>query len=218
MQSQQQALAQVWAHEKERLQAAKFIKNEIETMKQELDRAERKGDLARASELRFGILPSLQKQYVSDQQKTSQDAEEEQGTLLHDKVNAADIAAVVAKWAGIPVGQLLKSERQRLLHLEHTLSQSVVGQPEAVEAVAEAVRIARANVGQGRGVICGALFLGPTGTGKTELCRQASLLFFPYSAISCLLTRLCPLILSMRPLFSLLQCCSILQRRLFGST
>lgn len=158
--------------------------------------AQRRGDLAQAGRLRYGLIPELEKQLPSEEETASDienevieaeeiDDEGESGRLLHESVTPKDVAAVISKATGIPLTSMLRGDRDRLLHLEDELKSQVVGQDEAVSAVANAVRLGRAGFNDPKRPIASFLFLGPTGVGKTELCKQlARILFDSPSAIT----------------------------------
>ncbi len=166
-------LEEVWKAEKATLQGATKIKEQIEASRLELEAAQRRQDYARMSEIQYGRLPALEKQL-----KAAQEAETRGFTLLQDKVTAEEIAQVVARWTGIPVSKMLEGERDKLLRMEDELHQRVVGQDEAVHAVSDAIRRARAGLSDPNRPSGSFLFLGPTGVGKTELCKAlASFLF-----------------------------------------
>ncbi len=163
------ALQARWAHEKDLARRVGDLKAQIEDAQQEEARAERATDLARAAELRYGILPGLRQQLSAALAAWEQ--ESGSGRLLRQEVAPDDVAQVVARWTGIPVARLLETERQKLVHLEDRLGERVVGQPEAVAAVARAVRRARAGLSDPRRPLGSFLFVGPTGVGKTELAK-----------------------------------------------
>jgi len=166
-------LEEVWKSEKASLQGATRIKEEIEQARLELEAAQRQQDYARMSEIQYGRMPELEKQL-----KAAQEAETRGFTLLQDKVTAEEIAQVVARWTGIPVSKMLEGERDKLLRMEDALHERVVGQDEAVVAVSDAIRRARAGLSDPNRPSGSFLFLGPTGVGKTELCKAlASFLF-----------------------------------------
>jgi ATP-dependent Clp protease ATP-binding subunit ClpB len=166
-------LEEVWKAEKASLQGATRIKEEIEQARVELDAAQRRQDYTRMSEIQYGTIPELEKRL-----KAAQEAETRGFTLLQDKVTAEEIAQVVARWTGIPVSKMLEGERDKLLRMEDELHRLVVGQNEAVTAVADAIRRARAGLSDPNRPTGSFLFLGPTGVGKTELCKAlASFLF-----------------------------------------
>ncbi len=159
-------LEEVWKAEKASLTGATRIKEQIEQLKIELDAAHRHQDLARASEIQYGKLPELERQL-----KAAQEAETKGFTLLQDKVTAEEIAEVVSRWTGIPVSKMLEGEREKLLKMEDALHARVVGQHEAVKAVSDAIRRSRAGLSDPNRPNGSFLFLGPTGVGKTELCK-----------------------------------------------
>src|SRR5207244_4299181 len=149
---------------------------EIETTRHAMADAERRGDLNKAAELRYGTLMTLEKQLKDfDAQLASQHA---QGRMVREEVDEEDIAATVAKWTGIPVTRLLEGEVQKLVKMEERLSRRVVGQDEAIRAVANAVRRGRAGLSDPNRPIGSFLFLGPTGVGKTELARALAEFMF----------------------------------------
>ena len=159
-------LEEVWKAEKASLTGATKIKEQIEQLKIELDAAHRRQDLARASEIQYGKLPELERQLHA-----AQEAETKGFTLLQDKVTAEEIAEVVSRWTGIPVSKMLEGEREKLLKMEDALHTRVVGQHEAVKAVSDAIRRSRAGLSDPNRPNGSFLFLGPTGVGKTELCK-----------------------------------------------
>ncbi len=164
-------LTEQWDKEKQKLTGIKNIKSKIDEAKKDLEIAQRKGDLSRAGELAYGIIPSLQK-------KLSQLEEESNVTFVHDAVTDDDIAGVVAKWTGIPVEKMLEGERLKLIEMEKNLAKRVVGQDEAVKAVSEAVRRSKAGLNDERRPLASFLFLGPTGVGKTELTKALAEFIF----------------------------------------
>src|SRR5438874_5684918 len=163
------AMKAQWQHEKETLGAVGKIKQEIDQAKIEAEQATRKGDLAKAAEISYGRIPQLQKQMVEAEKKLASNQGRPQ--FLKEEVTADDIAEVVARWTGIPVTRLLESERERLTKLEAELAERVIGQAEAVQAVADAVRRSRAGLQDPNRPIGSFIFLGPTGVGKTETAR-----------------------------------------------
>ena len=158
-----------WEQEKERIDRIRTLKSEIETARGEFERAERAGELERAAELRFGTLVQLDKE-LEEQNAALEEVQREQ-RMLNEEVTEEDVAQVVATWTGIPVSRLMEGEMAKLVHLEEALHRRVVGQDEAVEAVANAIRRARAGLSDPNRPIGSFLFLGPTGVGKTELAR-----------------------------------------------
>jgi ATP-dependent Clp protease ATP-binding subunit ClpB len=159
-------LEEIWKSEKATLQGATKIKEQIEQARLELEAAQRHQDFARMSEIQYGRLPELDKQL-----KAAQEAENVGFVLLQDKVTAEEIAEVVSRWTGIPVSKMLEGERDKLLRMEDELHKRVIGQDEAVRAVSDAIRRARAGLSDPNRPSGSFLFLGPTGVGKTELCK-----------------------------------------------
>jgi ATP-dependent Clp protease ATP-binding subunit ClpB len=169
-------LDEVWKSEKATLQGATKIKEQIEAARLELEAAQRRQDYAKMSEIQYGRLPELDKQL-----KAAQEAETKGFTLLQDKVTAEEIAEVVARWTGIPVSKMLEGERDKLLRMEDELHRRVVGQDEAVRAVSDAIRRSRAGLSDPNRPNGSFLFLGPTGVGKTELCKALAEFLFDSS-------------------------------------
>ncbi len=166
-------LTRIWQSEKDELAGAQKVKEELDTARNELARAQRDGDLARAGELAYGIIPDLEK-------KLEDDAEHE-GTgnrMVDEEVTDNDIAAVVSRWTGIPVDKMLEGEREKLLQMEEMLGKRVIGQEEAIVAVSNAVRRARAGLQDPNRPLGSFLFLGPTGVGKTELTKALAAFLF----------------------------------------
>jgi ATP-dependent Clp protease ATP-binding subunit ClpB len=158
-----------WQSEKEAISAIRSLKEELEVRKGEAERFARDGDLTRASEIRYGVVPDLERRV---EEATKALAESQSGgAMLKEEVDAEDVAEVVSRWTGIPVTRLMESELQKLVHMEDALSARVVGQDEAVTAVANAIRRSRAGLSDPNRPIGSFLFLGPTGVGKTELAR-----------------------------------------------
>ena len=166
-------LEEVWKAEKATLQGATKIKEQIEAARLELEAAQRKQDFARMSEIQYGTLPELEKQL-----KAAQEAENKGFTLLQDKVTAEEIAEVVSRWTGIPVSKMLEGEREKLLRMEEHMHTRVVGQEEAIKVVSDAVRRSRAGLSDPNRPSGSFLFLGPTGVGKTELCKALAEFLF----------------------------------------
>jgi ATP-dependent Clp protease ATP-binding subunit ClpB len=157
---------EVWKSEKAALQGDASIKEQIEKAHHELEIAQRQQDYARMSEIQYGTLPELEKQLAA-----AQAADQREFKLVKDKVTAEEIAEVVSRWTGIPVSKMLEGEREKLLHMEDALHKNVIGQNEAVTAVSDAIRRARAGLSDPNRPYGSFLFLGPTGVGKTELCK-----------------------------------------------
>ena len=173
-----------WEKEREEIDAVKKVKEELESARLELDIAQREGNFAKASELRYARIPELMKKLPQDSARDGLAVSSAEDSLLHDAVTADDIAAVVSKSTGIPVTKLMAGEVEKLIHMEDTLRQSVRGQDEALSAVADAVRLQRAGLSGERRPLASFMFLGPTGVGKTELCKKmAGFLFSTESAV-----------------------------------
>jgi ATP-dependent Clp protease ATP-binding subunit ClpB len=166
----------VWQREKQVIGQIQRIKEEIEGVKGESHISQRKGDLNRAAELRFGRLPELEKQLVAKNEELK--AAQTGGSFLREEVTEEDIAAVVSKWTGIPVEKMLEGEQARLGNMEERLHKRVIGQNPAVEAIANAVRRSRAGLQDPNRPIGSFIFLGPTGVGKTELARALAEFLF----------------------------------------
>ncbi|WP_031437057.1 ATP-dependent chaperone ClpB [Methylobacter tundripaludum] len=166
-------LEEIWKAEKASLQGSASIKEKLEQAKTELEAASRAGDLAKMSELQYGIIPALEKQLHS-----AAPAEAQKMTLLRNKVTEEEIAEVVSKWTGIPVSKMMEGERDKLLHMEEQLSKRVIGQEEALKAVSNAIRRSRAGLSDPNRPNGSFLFLGPTGVGKTELCKALAEFMF----------------------------------------
>ncbi len=159
-------LEEVWKAEKASVQGAAHIKEELERARQDLETARRAQDLARMSELQYGKIPALELRLAQ-----ALEAEKKPNQLLRNSVTEVEIAEIVSKWTGIPVSRMLEGERDKLLRMEEVLSKRVVGQPEAVKAVADAIRRSRAGLSDPNRPSGSFMFLGPTGVGKTELCK-----------------------------------------------
>jgi len=165
-----------WSAEKELIQKTSQTKEAIERVRQQATEAEREGNLQKAAELRYGRLPQLEKELAALNARL---AELQKGQpMLREEVTEEDIAEVVSKWTGVPVSKMLEKEQQKLLHMEERLSQRVIGQKEAVTAVADAVRRSRAGLSDPRRPIGSFIFVGPTGVGKTELSRALAEFLF----------------------------------------
>ncbi|SDS12411.1 ATP-dependent Clp protease ATP-binding subunit ClpB [Pseudomonas asplenii] len=166
-------LEEIWASEKAEVQGSAQIQQKIEQSRQELEAARRKGDLNRMAELQYGVIPDLERSLqMVDQHGHSENQ------LLRSKVTEEEIAEVVSKWTGIPVSKMLEGEREKLLKMESLLHQRVIGQSEAVVAVANAVRRSRAGLSDPNRPSGSFMFLGPTGVGKTELCKALAEFLF----------------------------------------
>ncbi|KAF9436586.1 chaperone ATPase hsp78 [Entomortierella beljakovae] len=195
-------LTEIWKQEREKLDNIKDTKAQLEQARIDLEAAQRKGDFTRASELRYGVIPGLEGKLPKEERVSHESIEgsiagmgtedteeaekpmrplgtqEEVESLIHERVTADDISRVVARMTGIPVQNLLKGEKERLLGMEVALSDRVVGQDEAISAVSEAVRLSRAGLSNPSRPIASFLFLGPTGVGKTELCKAIAKFLF----------------------------------------
>ena len=176
MREQFNAMKARWENEKNSIGKVQKLREEIEHMGGEIAEAERKYDLNRAAELKYGKLPQLQKE-LAEQEKIAEEAKSD-STLLRDKVTEEEIARIVARWTGIPVSKLMEGEREKLLHLDDTLHERVIGQDEAVEKVCEAILRSRAGIQNPNRPIGSFLFLGPTGVGKTELAKALAQALF----------------------------------------
>ncbi len=166
-------LEEVWKAEKAILQGASAIKEQLEAARFEYEAARRQNDLAKLSELQYGRIPELEKRLLA-----AHEAEGKERTLVRNKVTDEEIAEVVSKWTGIPVSKMLEGEREKLLRMEQVIGQRVVGQTEAVGAVADAIRRSRAGLADPQRPNGSFLFLGPTGVGKTELCKALANFLF----------------------------------------
>jgi ATP-dependent Clp protease ATP-binding subunit ClpB len=162
-------LEEIWKAEKAALQGSQKVNEALDQALVELEKVKRSGDLAKASELQYGIIPELQKQLAAASE--AEEAGQENNKLLRNKVTEEEVAEVVARWTGIPVSKMLEGEREKLLRMEDALHHRVVGQSEAVVAVSNAVRRSRAGLADPNRPNGSFLFLGPTGVGKTELCK-----------------------------------------------
>ena len=166
-------LEEVWKAEKASVQSAAHINEELERARLDLEAARRAQDLTRMSELAYGKIPELERRLAA-----ANSAEQQPTKLLRNKVTEEEVAEVVSKWTGIPVSKMLEGEREKLLHMEEALSKRVVGQTEAVRAVSDAIRRSRAGLSDPNRPNGSFLFLGPTGVGKTELCKALAEFLF----------------------------------------
>jgi len=166
-----------WESEKKDLDEIKAVKEEIDRKHTELEQAQRRGDLEEAARIQYGDLRELDER-MKQAEKKLEDRQAAGDALVKEEVDAEQVAEVIAKWTGIPVSRLVESEREKLLRMEGELEQRVVGQDEAVHAVSEAVRRSRAGLGDAARPIGSFLFLGPTGVGKTELCKALAEFLF----------------------------------------
>ncbi|MBA4348718.1 MAG: ATP-dependent chaperone ClpB [Thermodesulfovibrio sp.] len=176
LQTKRDLLRVQWLGEKEAIQKIRDIKEQIEKTKLESERAEREGDLTKASELRYGRLLELQKALEQENKKLKETHSKRK--MLKEEVDEEDVAEVVSKWSGVPVSRMLESEIQKLIHMEERLRQRVVGQDEAIIAVSNAVRRGRAGLQDPNRPIGSFIFLGPTGVGKTELAKALAEFLF----------------------------------------
>jgi len=165
-----------WQSEKEAIERMRTAKAELEQLKLQLDQVRNAGDLARASEIQYGQIPELERRFAAEQQKLAEFQKD--GVMLKEEVDEEDVAEVVAKWTGIPVSKMLEGELQKLVTMEERLGKRVIGQEEALKAVADAVRRARAGLQDPNRPIGSFIFLGPTGVGKTETARALAEFLF----------------------------------------
>ncbi len=165
-----------WQSEKEEIERMREAKNELEQLRLQLDQARNAGDLARAAEIQYGQIPELERTLAEEQQKLQE--LQSDGVMLKEEVDEEDVAEVVAKWTGVPVTKMLEGEMQKLVSMEERLRQRVIGQDEALTAVANAVRRARAGLQDPNRPVGSFIFLGPTGVGKTETARALAEFLF----------------------------------------
>ena len=173
LQEERHRLRAQWEHEKAEIQGTRSIQGELETLRHEVERAQREGDYARASELQYGQLPKLEQQL-----RLSRDTAASGSRMLKEEVDEEDIAAVVSKWTHIPVSRLVEGEIEKLVRMEDRLRRRVIGQDDAIAAVSNAVRRARAGLQDPDRPLGSFIFLGPTGVGKTELARALAEFLF----------------------------------------
>jgi ATP-dependent Clp protease ATP-binding subunit ClpB len=171
LQADRDKLKAQWQNEKSAIEATGKLREELEQVRAQIEQAQRANDLSRASELRYGVLPQKEKALKDAEDKIAKSAKEGKGSLVQEEVTADEIAEVVARWTGVPVARLLEGEQEKLLRLDAILHERVIGQDEAVQAVADAVIRARAGLKDPKRPIGSFIFLGPTGVGKTELAR-----------------------------------------------
>jgi ATP-dependent Clp protease ATP-binding subunit ClpB len=170
-------LSSKWLAEKNKMLSAQKLKEDLENAKIELEKSERRGDLTRASELKYGVIPEITAKLKSAEEQTD-------NKLLKERVTEEDIASLVSKITGIPIDSMLSSERDKLLTMEKNLQATVIGQNDAIEAVSDAIRRSRAGIADQHRPLGSFLFLGPTGVGKTELTKAlAQFLFSDRSAV-----------------------------------
>ncbi|KXV69657.1 Clp protease ClpB, partial [Gluconobacter japonicus] len=175
LEEQSDAMGAEWHAEKDRVNAIQKLKEQLDTARSDVDVAQRQGNLAKASELMYGLIPNLEAQIAKAQEE--EDAASKSG-LFADSVTEQGIASVVSRWTGIPVDRMLEGERAKLMRMEDTLRDRVVGQEQALVAVSNAVRRARAGLQDPNRPIGSFLFLGPTGVGKTELTKALAQFLF----------------------------------------
>ena len=166
-----------WENEKNAITKVQKLREEIEQVGGEIERAEREYDLNKAAELKYGRLPQLKKE-LEEEERLAEEAEHGENTLLRDKVTEEEIARIVGKWTGIPVSKIMEGEREKLLHMEDILHENVIGQDEAVKKVSEAILRSRAGIADPNRPIGSFLFLGPTGVGKTQLAKALAKTLF----------------------------------------
>lgn len=170
------AMKAKWQSEKEEIEKMRTGKEQLEEAKLELERARQAGDLAKAAEIQYGRIPDLEKQLQTEQERL--ESLQSDGVFLKEEVDEEDVAEVVAKWTGVPVSKMLEGEMQKLVQMEGNLGKRVIGQTEALEAVANAVRRARAGLQDPNRPVGSFIFLGPTGVGKTETARALAEFLF----------------------------------------
>ncbi len=171
LEAQSAELTMRWQAEKEKLSSAQHIKTQLDQARSELETAQRQGNWARAGELLYGVLPELERKLKSAEAVSGE-------AMLKEEVTAEDVASVVSRWTGVPVDRMLEGEREKLIHMEESLRKRVIGQEEALAAVANAVRRARAGLQDPNRPLGSFLFLGPTGVGKTELTKALAAFLF----------------------------------------
>ena len=167
-----------WEGEKTSIGKVQQLREEIEQVNADIERAERSYDLNKLAELKYGRLPELKKQLEEEEKKAEQNSGTGNGSLLRDRVTEEEIARIVGRWTGIPVSKLVESEREKLLHLDDVLHQRVIGQDEAVQRVCDAILRSRAGIKDPNRPIGSFLFMGPTGVGKTELAKALAAALF----------------------------------------
>lgn len=166
-----------WESEKASIAKVQKLREELDQVNSEIERAEREYDLNKAAELKYGRLPSLKKE-LEEEEALAEQQRSQKDSLLRDRVTEEEIARIVARWTGIPVSKLMEGEREKLLHMEDTLHERVIGQDEAVEKVTEAIQRSRAGIQDPNRPLGSFMFLGPTGVGKTELAKALAAALF----------------------------------------
>ncbi|WBW72272.1 mitochondrial heat shock protein Hsp78 [Schizosaccharomyces osmophilus] len=174
LRTDQEKLSAIWEEERGALNNIKAAKMDLEKARIELERTQREGDYTRASELQYAIIPELQRKLP----KEEENLENKRPSLVHDSVTSDDIALVVSRATGIPTTNLMRGERDRLLHMEQTIGKSIIGQDEALHSIADAVRLSRAGLQSSNRPLASFLFLGPTGVGKTALTKALAEFLF----------------------------------------
>ena len=169
------AMKAQWENEKNAIEKVQKLREDLEDLKRQIEAAEREGDLAKASEVKYGRLPQVQRQLEEEERRVN---EKKESNILRDRVTEEEIARIVERWTGIPVSRLVQGEREKLLTLDETLHKRVIGQEEAVQAVTEAIQRSRAGIQDPNRPIGSFLFLGPTGVGKTELAKTLAQALF----------------------------------------
>lgn len=171
LEQRSQALQEIWQAEKQRLSEAQQLKSELEQARANLEQAQRCGDWAKAGELTYGVIPALESALRQSESASSQ-------RMIEQEIRRADIAHIVSRWTGIPVDKMLTGEREKLARMEQHLSRRVVGQPDAVKAISDAIRRSRAGLQDPNRPVGSFMFLGPTGVGKTELTKALAEFLF----------------------------------------
>ena len=175
LQSKRDAMRAQWSAEKEVLTEIRSAKTEIEQLRIDSEQAKRRADLGKAAEIEYGLIPAAEKKIEASRARLTDLQSQTGNAYVKEEVTEEDIAAIVSKWTGIPVSKMLEGEMQKLLRLEEDLRGRVVGQDQALEVVANAIRRSRAGLGDERRPIGSFMFLGPTGVGKTELAKACLL-------------------------------------------
>jgi ATP-dependent Clp protease ATP-binding subunit ClpB len=165
-----------WQKEKQAIGEIQQVKEKMDATRIQIEQAEREGNLGKAAELKYGTLPDLEKQLIEKNTKINESQKDQR--MLKEEVDEEDIAKVVALWTGVPVSRMLESEKEKLIHMKSRLSQRVIGQDEALEVVANAVKRSRAGISDSKKPIGSFIFLGPTGVGKTETARALAQFLF----------------------------------------